>query len=62
LAKHIFQIHGVDAAGECVLRKRLRRGQVVTFFARLPRCLVGLELQRRIDCGLLMTAACCRRC
>ena len=43
LAKHVFQVHGVDAAGECVLRKRLRRGQVVPFFARLPRCLVGLE-------------------
>jgi len=43
LAKHVFQVHGVDATGECVLRKRLRRGQVVPFFARLPRCLVGLE-------------------
>jgi transposase len=43
LAKHVFQMHGVDAAGECVLRKRLRRGQVVAFFARLPRCLVGFE-------------------
>jgi transposase len=43
LAKHVFQVHGVDPAGECVLRKRLRRSQVVSFFARLPRCLVGLE-------------------
>ena len=43
LAKHVFQVHGVDAAGECVLRKQLRRGQVVAFFATLPRCLVGLE-------------------
>src|SRR5205823_902575 len=43
LAKHVFQIHGVDAAGECVLRKRLRRGQVISFFAQLPRCLVGIE-------------------
>jgi transposase len=43
LAKHVFQVHGVDATGECVLRKRLRRGQVIPFFARLPRCLVGLE-------------------
>ena len=39
LAKHVFQVHGVDAAGECVLRKQLRRGQVVAFFAALPRCL-----------------------
>src|SRR5205823_14815471 len=45
LAKHVFQIHGVDAAGECVLRKRLRRGQVIFFFAQLPRCLVGISLR-----------------
>jgi transposase len=43
LAKHVFQVHGVDASGAVVLRKQLRRGQVVAFFAGLPRCLVGLE-------------------
>jgi len=43
LAKHVFQVHGVDASGATVLRKQLRRGQVVAFFATLPRCLVGLE-------------------
>jgi len=43
LAKHVFQVHGVDASGALVVRKRLRRGQVVAFFAGLPRCLVGLE-------------------
>ena len=43
LAKHVFQVHGVDAEGATVLRKRLRRGQVVAFFSRIPRCLVGLE-------------------
>ena len=43
LAKHVFQVHGVDAEGTTVLRKQLRRGQVVAFFARLPSCLVGLE-------------------
>jgi transposase len=43
LAKHVFQVHGVDVTGECLLRKRLRRSQVISFFARLPRCLVGLE-------------------
>jgi transposase len=43
LAKHVFQAHGVDASGAVVLRKQLRRGQVVAFFAALPRCLVGLE-------------------
>src|SRR6266704_4031607 len=43
LAKHVFQVHGVDASGATVLRKQLRRSQVVAFFAGLPRCLVGLE-------------------
>jgi len=43
LAKHVFQVHGVDASGTVVLRKRLGRGQVVAFFAALPRCVVGLE-------------------
>ena len=43
LAKHVFQVHGVDAHGATVLRKRLRRGQVLAFFSRIPRCLVGLE-------------------
>jgi len=43
LAKHVFQVHGVDASGATVLRKRLRRNQVLAFFAGLPRCLVGLE-------------------
>ena len=43
LAKHVFQVHGVDAAGATVLRKQLRRAQVLAFFSRLPRCLVGME-------------------
>src|SRR5499425_3037250 len=43
LAKHVFQVHGVDAGGTTVLRKQLRRGQLLAFFSRLPSCLVGLE-------------------
>jgi transposase len=43
LAKNVFQVHGIDATGTAVLRKRLRRGQVLAFFARLPRCLIGME-------------------
>lgn len=42
-SKHVFQLHGVDAAEQPVLRKRLRRGQVETFFARLAPTVVGLE-------------------
>ena len=43
LAKQFFQVHGVDASGAVVLRRRLKRRQVVPFFARLASCLVGLE-------------------
>ena len=43
LAKNVFQVHGVDAEGMTVLRKQLRRAQVLVFFSRLPACLVGLE-------------------
>jgi transposase len=43
LAKHVFQVHGVDAAGSVVVRKSLRRAQVLPFFAKLAPCLVGIE-------------------
>ena len=43
LAKRVFQIHAVDAAGQVVVRKALRRAQVLPFFAKLPPCLVGME-------------------
>jgi len=43
LAKSIFQVHAVDERGEPVVRKALRRAQVLPFFAKLPSCLVGME-------------------
>jgi transposase len=43
LAKNVFQVHGADASGNAVFRKQLRRGQVLKFFADLPRCLVAME-------------------
>src|SRR5256885_4249549 len=43
LAKHVFQAHGIDAEGTTVLRKRLRRGQVLAFFSRIPRCVRSEE-------------------
>src|SRR5215207_593126 len=43
LAKSVFQIHGIDAAGRVVVRRQLRRGEVLGFFARLRPCLVGME-------------------
>src|SRR5260370_33743684 len=42
-SKHIFQLHGVDAAEQPVLRKRLRRKEVLAFFARLPPTVIGME-------------------
>jgi transposase len=43
LAKKVFEVHGVDERGAVVVRRSLRRGQVVGWFAKLPPCLVGLE-------------------
>ena len=43
LAKNVFQAHGADASGRAVLRKKLRRDQVLEFFGRLPCCVVAME-------------------
>lgn len=43
LAKSVFQIHGVDERGKAVLRKQLKRSEVLKFFVNLPACLIGME-------------------
>ena len=43
IAKSVFQIHGVDAAGNVVVRHRLKRRYVLSFFQKLPSCLIGIE-------------------
>ena len=43
LAKHVFQAHGVGEGGEVVLRRQLRRSELLKFFQALPPCLVGME-------------------
>ena len=43
LAKNVFQVHGVDEGGKVVLKKSLKRTQVVPFFANLEPCRIGLE-------------------
>jgi transposase len=43
IAKHVFQAHGVDAAGRAVLRKKIGRAKLLPFFAAQPRCRVVLE-------------------
>ena len=43
IAKSVFQVHGVDADGQVVLRRQLKRRYVVAFFEKLAPCLVGIE-------------------
>ncbi len=43
LAKHVFQLHGVSASGTVLLRKAVRRGQLLAFFSGLPPCTVAME-------------------
>jgi len=43
IAKSVFQVHGVDAAGQVVIRRQLKRRYVLAFFEKLPPCLVGIE-------------------
>lgn len=43
LAKNVFQVHGIDAIGQVVCRKMLKRNQMLEFFANLAPCLIGME-------------------
>ena len=43
IAKSVFQVHGVDASGQVVIRRQLKRQSVLAFFQKLPPCLVGIE-------------------
>src|SRR6201981_3001970 len=43
IAKSVFQVHGVDAGGEVLIRRQLKRRQVLVFFQKVPPCLVGIE-------------------
>src|SRR5664280_3189338 len=43
IAKSVFQVHGVDATGQVVIRRQLKRRHVLAFFQKLPPCLVGME-------------------
>src|SRR3954465_12777512 len=44
IAKSVFQVHGIDATGAVVVRRKLARGRVLTFFEALPRCQIGTVL------------------
>src|SRR5262252_6130750 len=43
IAKSVFQVHGVEATGQVVVRRQLKRRHVLEFFAKLPPCLIGIE-------------------
>ena len=43
LAKNVFQVHGIDESGEVMIRKQLKRHQMLSYFAHLTPCLIGLE-------------------
>ena len=43
LAKELFQVHGVDSGDKAVVRRRLRRSEMTTYFKKLPPCLIGME-------------------
>src|SRR5262245_4874484 len=43
IAKSVFQVHAVDAAGKVIIRRQLKRRYVLAFFQKLPSCLVGIE-------------------
>src|SRR3954453_16787229 len=43
IAKSVFQVHCVDAAGQAVIRRQLKRRYVLAFFQKLPPCLIGIE-------------------
>jgi hypothetical protein len=43
IAKSVFQVHGIDAAGKVIIRRQLKRRHVLPFFQRLPACVVGME-------------------
>ena len=43
IAKSVFQVHGVDAGGQVVIRRQLKRRAVLAFFQKLSPCLVGIE-------------------
>ena len=43
LAKNVFQVHGAGGTGRTVLRKKIRRAQMLEFFSQLPSCVVAME-------------------
>ena len=47
LAKHVFQIHAIDASGRVIAARAITRNKLLPFFAALPNCLVGIVESRK---------------
>jgi transposase len=50
IAKSVFQVHGVDADGQALIRRKLKRRYVLTFFEKLAPCLIGIEAKIYLEC------------
>ncbi len=57
IAKSVFQVHGVNAAGQVLIRRQLKRRAVLAFFQKLPVCLVGIEACSAFTCVTACTRA-----
>ena len=62
IAKNVFQVHGIDAAEKVVVRKQLRRGQVLAFFKALPLALWAWKPARRLIIGRVNSRSLATRC
>ena len=62
IAKRVFQLHGVDAAGKAVLRRKLQRSEVLAFFKALPPCWSALRLAARRIIGRVRSGSWGMRC
>ena len=62
IAKNVFQVHGIDAAEKVIVRKQLRRGQMLAFFKALPPCLVGVEACGHLTIGHVNSRSLATRC
>ena len=62
IAKSVFQVHGVDAGGQVIVRRQLKRRYVLTFFQKLSPCLVGIEACARLTIGLANSKRWVTRC
>ncbi len=51
LAKHVFQVHAVDETGKAIIRKKLRRSEVLEFFQSLSPCLIAWRLAEQLIIG-----------